>query len=229
MLSVFLVRPLSCASYARKKPDQVRGERGTNARLGCSLWAIATGASMIRSFLIGLTAGARAMTPLAAVANAARTGRLPADNGAPAFLAHPWVSLGTMGLAVYELVGDKQRSAPDRIIPPAVVIRSLNAAFAGAAVAPRDRRLAAAAVAGATAALVSWISWKARMKSMERHSQALTGFIEDAIVGPATIAAAAAGTRRTAQVPQPGAGSSSTNPAGWWKSGASPGGCASAQ
>jgi len=144
---------------------------------------------MIRSILMGIVAGARSMTPLAMVANAARKGELPEDNGAPAFLAHPLVSLGTTALAVYELVGDKQKTAPDRIIPAAVVIRSLNAAFAGAALAPRRHRLAAAAVTGATAAIASYLTFAARMRSMRDHGQASTGFVEDAIVLTAATAA----------------------------------------
>ncbi len=129
------------------------------------------------------------MTPLAAVANAARTGTLPADNNAPDWLAHPLVSAGVTALATYELVGDKQHDAPDRIIPPAIVIRSINAAFAGAVLAPRRHRWAGAAAAAATAAVASYIIWKIRMKSMESNSQELTGFIEDAIVVPTAIAA----------------------------------------
>lgn len=147
---------------------------------------------MLRSILIGLVAGARSMTPLAVVANAARTGTLPDDNGAPKFLAHPLVSLGTTALASYELVGDKQKTAPDRIIPPAVIIRSLNAAFAGMALAPRKERFAAAAVAGATAVLASYATFAARMVAMRQGSQFSTGVIEDAIVVSTAIAAARA-------------------------------------
>ena len=58
-------------------------------------------------------------------------------------------------------------------------------------VVPRNRRWAGAAIAGGTAAIASWLTWKARMRSMQRHSQAATGFIEDAIVVPTAIAAAA--------------------------------------
>jgi uncharacterized membrane protein len=129
------------------------------------------------------------MMPLAMVANAARNGELPADNGAPRFLAHPLVSLGTTLLATYELVGDKQKSAPDRIIPPAVVIRSLNAAFAGMALAPRNQRFAAAALAGAVATIASYVSFAARMRAMRNHGQASTGFVEDALVLSAATAA----------------------------------------
>jgi uncharacterized membrane protein len=144
---------------------------------------------MIRSILIGIVAGARSMTPLAMVANAARKGELPADNGAPKFLSHPLVSLGTMALATYELVGDKQKTAPDRIIPAAVVIRSINAAFAGMALAPRNQRFAAAAITGATAVIASYVTFTARMRAMETNSQASTGFAEDAIVLAAATAA----------------------------------------
>ncbi|TGX49633.1 DUF4126 family protein [Sphingomonas gei] len=144
---------------------------------------------MIRSILIGIVAGSRSMMPLAMVANAARAGQLPADNGAPRFLAHPLVSLGTTALATYELVGDKQKAAPDRIIPPAVVIRSLNAAFAGMALAPRNQRFAAAVVTGATAVIASYVSFALRMRAMRDHGQTSTGFAEDAIVASAALAA----------------------------------------
>lgn len=144
---------------------------------------------MIRSILIGIVAGARAMTPLAAVANAARTGTLPPDNNAPNFLAHPLVSLGTSALAAYELAGDKQRTAPDRIIWPAIAIRSLNAAFAGAVLAPRRQRIPAALVAGAVAVIASYVTFTARMQAMEDHSQLSTGLVEDAVVVSTALAA----------------------------------------
>ncbi|UYY58801.1 DUF4126 domain-containing protein [Sphingomonas sp. S2-65] len=147
---------------------------------------------MLRSILIGLVAGARSMTPLAVVANAARTGTLPQDNGAPRFLANPLVSLGATALATYELIGDKQKSAPDRIIPPAVIIRSMNAAFAGMALAPRNERFPAAAVAGATAVLASYATFAARMVAMRKGSQFVTGVVEDAIAVSTAVAAARA-------------------------------------
>jgi uncharacterized membrane protein len=142
--------------------------------------------------LIGLTAGARSMTPLAVVANAARTSTLPPDNGAPGWLGHPLVSVGTMALAVYEFAGDKQKTAPDRIIPAAVVVRSMNAAFAGMAVSPRSERFAGAAVAGATAVLASYATFALRMLAMQKQDRVTTGAIEDAIVLTGAIAAARA-------------------------------------
>lgn len=147
---------------------------------------------MIRSVLMGLAAGARAMTPLAVVANAARLGKLPPGNAAPRFLAHPLISLGTTGLAAYELTGDKQPSAPDRIIAPAVIIRSWNAAFAGMAMAPRQHRFAAAVTAAATAALASYATYALRMRAMKGEHRIATGLIEDALtLSAATVAALA--------------------------------------
>ncbi|MES2988944.1 MAG: DUF4126 domain-containing protein [Pseudomonadota bacterium] len=145
---------------------------------------------MIRSILMGIAAGARAMTPLAAVANAARNGTLPADNSAPKFLSHPFVSLGASALAAYELAGDKQRSAPDRIIWPAIAARSLTAAFAGAVLVPRNQRIPAALAAGAVAIIASYATFTARMQAMEEHSQLSTGLVEDAVVVSTAMAAA---------------------------------------
>jgi uncharacterized membrane protein len=100
-------------------------------------------------------------------------------------------------LAVYELVGDKQKSAPDRIIPPAVLIRSLNAAFAGVALAPRRQRFAAAALAGATAVIASYVSFAARMRAMQDHDRVSTGFVEDAVVMATAVAAVRGAIPRT--------------------------------
>jgi len=147
---------------------------------------------MLRATLIGLTAGARSMTPLAVVANAARTGTLPPDNGAPRWLGHPLVSVGTMALAVYEFAGDKQKSAPDRIIPPAVLVRGANAAFAGMAVSPRNERFSGAIVAAATAVLASYATFAVRMLAMREYGRVSTGAVEDVLVLSGAIAAARA-------------------------------------
>lgn len=46
--------------------------------------------ALIHSILMGAVAGMRSMTPLAAVANAARTGTLPRDNGARGYSPTHW-------------------------------------------------------------------------------------------------------------------------------------------
>ena len=137
---------------------------------------------MLASFLMGLVGGQRALTPLATVAVAAARGELPRDNGAPRLLGHPLVATGAMALAVAEMAGDKQKTAPDRIVPIGLAARFVTSAIAGAALAPRDERWLGAAVGGITAVAASWFGWRARCASMERWGQTKTGFVEDAAV-----------------------------------------------
>ncbi|WP_375391800.1 DUF4126 domain-containing protein [uncultured Sphingomonas sp.] len=137
---------------------------------------------MLASFLMGLIGGQRAMTPLAVVAVAAARGELPADSGAPKLLAHPLAAAGATLLAVGEMAGDKQRTAPDRIVPIGLAARFVTSAVAGMALAPKRQRWLSAAVGGATAVIASYPGWRARCAAMERWSQARTGFVEDAAV-----------------------------------------------
>lgn len=147
---------------------------------------------MLASVLMGLVGGQRAMTPLAAVSIAAWRGELPIDNGAPALLARPTVAAATLALAIAEMAGDKQKTAPDRIVPIGLTARFITAAIAGMTLAPRRHRWAAAAIGGVTAVAASYPGWRLRMTAMEDHGQTPTGFIEDAAV----VASAAAIIRR---------------------------------
>ena len=143
---------------------------------------------MIRSLLIGMVAGMRAMTPLAAVAVAARRGTLPRGNGAPGALRRPLVVAGTLALAAGELAGDKLRSAPDRIVAPGIAARLVTGAIAGAALAPRDRRALAATAGAAVAVGSAYLTWRLRLRAMRRYGQTATGLVEDAItVGGALL------------------------------------------
>ncbi|MGJ3628749.1 hypothetical protein AB5I41_20960 [Sphingomonas sp. MMS24-JH45] len=80
------------------------------------------------------------MTPLAAVAIAGARGELREDNGTPAILTHPFVAGGALLLAIGEMAGDKQKTAPDRVVPIGLVARFTTSAIvrhgAGAATPP---------------------------------------------------------------------------------------------
>lgn len=141
---------------------------------------------MIRSLLIGLIAGARSMTPLAAVSEAAHAGRLPVDSGAPPWLGHPLVAAGSKLLAAGELWGDKWRSAPDRIVPAGIAARLVTAGIAGAALAPKRQAAAGAVLAATAAVLASYVTWSLRMRALQRYGQASSGFVEDVLVVGAT-------------------------------------------
>ena len=152
---------------------------------------------MIRSFLIGLTAGARSMTPLAAVSDAAKAGALPRGSGAPSWLGNPLVAAATKALAAGELVGDKMKSAPDRIVPAGIAARIVAGGIAGAALAPRERRQAGALLGAAAAVAASYLTFHLRMKALRRFGQTPTGVVEDALTVAATQAVLlGAGPRR---------------------------------
>lgn len=137
---------------------------------------------MIRSLLIGLVSGQRALAPLATVADAARRGALPRDNGAPALLGHPLVAGGIAAVALAELGGDKMKSAPNRTVPSGLIARSLTSAVAGMALAPRRQRVAGALVATAAAVGSSYLGLHWRLRAMQRWGQTATGLVEDALV-----------------------------------------------
>jgi uncharacterized membrane protein len=141
---------------------------------------------MLYSFLIGLAAGARSLTPLAAVSEAARRGALPADSGAPARLGHPIVAAGTKALAAGELLGDKMRSAPDRIVPAGIAARLVTGALAGAALAPRSQAAFGVLLGAGGAVAAAYLTFGARMRAMRRFGQKSTGVVEDALTLAAT-------------------------------------------
>lgn len=145
---------------------------------------------MLRSVLMGLVAGQRAMTPLAALAAAARRGDLPEDAPARDLLAHPAVALGAVALAAGEMAGDKLPSAPDRIVLPGLVARGVTAAFAGAVLAPADRRAEAALLTALTALGASYLGFSLRVRAMRRFGQVSTGLVEDAVVLGSALAIA---------------------------------------
>ena len=152
---------------------------------------------MLRSLLIGLLAGARSMTPLAAVTEAARRGALPRDNGAPAWLGSAWAAAGAKALAAGEIWGDQLKSAPDRIVPLGLAARVVTAGLAGAALAPRRRALLGAGIAAAAATGAAYLTFHARMAAIRRFGQTPTGLVEDALtVGASTLVARAASRRR---------------------------------
>lgn len=137
---------------------------------------------MLASLLMGLVGGQRAMTPLAAVSIAAACGRLPVNNGAPQIIAYPVVAAGAAVLAIGEMVGDKQKTAPDRIVPIGLAARFITSAIAGASLAPSQQRWLGAAVGGSTAVMASYPGWRARMASIPRYGQTSTGLVEDTLV-----------------------------------------------
>lgn len=147
---------------------------------------------MLRSILIGVVAGQRAMTPLAVVTAAAAWNRLP-NGGVRAM--HPAVAPAAIALAAGEMAGDKMRTAPDRTVLPGLLARATTAAIAGAALAPAGRRRLGGMLAMTAAVASSYAGLALRRRLMQRSGQAATGFVEDALVLTAGVAIATAGNR----------------------------------
>ena len=137
---------------------------------------------MVRSILMGLVAGQRAMTPLSALAGAARRGTLPYDNATARLMARPLFAAGGVAMAALEMVGDKTKTAPDRTVFLGLLARTITASFAGATLAPRNRQIAGAALGAGAAIVSSYGGLALRKRAMRRWGQTATGFAEEAIV-----------------------------------------------
>lgn len=149
--------------------------------------------SLLPSALIGAVASARSMTPMATIA-AARLADRHTD-GHTILLDRPVFKYGALAMGVGELLGDKMVSAPDRTVFLGLLARVMSAGIAGAALAPRGREQAGAAVAIATAVPLAYLTLAARKRAMAHLGQTRSGLIEDALVVAAGAAIVALATR----------------------------------
>ncbi len=134
------------------------------------------------------------MTPMAALATARLAGRR--TPGRLIFLDHPLFKFGALALGVGEFFGDKMKLAPNRTVFLGLIARVMSAGIAGAALAPRGRERAGAAVAVTTAAPLAYLTLAARRRAMARFGQTPSGLVEDALVVAAGFAVVALSVRR---------------------------------
>ncbi len=145
---------------------------------------------MLRSILMGFAAGQRSMAPLAALAVAARSGTLPHDTAEARLMTHPLVAAGGVAMAAAEMAGDKMKTAPDRTVFLGLLARTITGGFAGAALAPRQRRFEGAALGIGAAIASSYVGLATRKQAMRQASQTTSGLMEDAIVLSSALAIA---------------------------------------
>lgn len=149
---------------------------------------------LLPSALIGAVASARSMTPMATLATARLAGRrVP---GRLVLLDHPVFRFGAVVMGVAELFGDKMKSAPDRTVSLGLLARVMSAGIAGAALAPRGRERAGAALAVTTAIPLAYLTLAGRKGAMARLGQTRSGLAEDALVVAAGAAIVALSVRR---------------------------------
>ena len=150
--------------------------------------------NLLPSMLIGAVASDRSMTPMASIAAARVLGdRTP---GRLVLLDQPVFKYGALAMGVGELFGDKMKTAPDRTVFLGLLARVMSAGIAGAALAPRGREQAGAAVAVATAVPLAYATLAARKQAMARIGQTRSGLIEDALIVAAGAAIVALAVRR---------------------------------
>ena len=149
---------------------------------------------LISSALVGAVASARSMTPMATLATARLAGRR--TPGRLVLLNHPLFEFGALAMGVAELFGDKMKSAPDRTVFLGLLARVMSAGIAGAALAPRGRERAGAAVAVATAVPLAYLTLDGRKRATTRWGQTRSGLVEDALVVAAGIAIVALSVSR---------------------------------
>ena len=106
------------------------------------------------AFVIGIVAGLRALTPVAAVSWAARLGRLHLDNSPLAFLGYAATPYIFTILALAEIVNDKLPKTPSRKAPAPFATRVITGAFSGAAVGASYHSLLVGLVLGGIGAVV---------------------------------------------------------------------------
>lgn len=149
--------------------------------------------SLLSSVLIGAVASARSMTPMAAIAAARLAGRR--TTGKLVLLDRPLFRFGALAMGAGEMAGDKMKTAPDRTVFLGLLSRVMSAGIAGAALAPRGRERAGAAVAVATAVPLAYLTLAGRKRAMARIGQTRSGLIEDALIAAAGAAVVVLSTR----------------------------------
>jgi uncharacterized membrane protein len=107
----------------------------------------------VLAFLIGVVAGLRALTPLAAASWAARWGWLHLENTWLAFLGFAATPYIFSVLAIGELINDKLPKTPSRKAPPGFIARIVTGAMCGGALGAASQSPIGGLVAGALGAV----------------------------------------------------------------------------
>lgn len=136
---------------------------------------------------LGAMAGMRSMSAPAFLSHRLSREEGEEGEGVMEELLSSKASAGTLAaMAVGELVADKLPGVPSRISPPALALRIVSGAFAGATLARRHKRpVLGPALIGAAASLVSsyaLYSVRRLLTQKLRVPNVLAGFLEDALV-----------------------------------------------
>jgi len=138
----------------------------------------------ILAFLIGVVAGLRALTPLAAVSWAARWGWLHLDGMWMAFLGFAATPYIVSVLAIGELINDKLPKTPSRKAPPGFIARIVTGAVSGAALCAASQSLIVGLVVGVIGAVAGTLGgseFRSRLVRATGGKDLPIALLEDAI------------------------------------------------
>jgi uncharacterized membrane protein len=138
---------------------------------------------LVLAFLIGVVAGLRALTPLAAASWVARLGWRPLAGSGLAFLGFAATPYVLTVLAIAELVGDKLPQTPSRKTAVPFGVRIVTGALCGAALAASQALLGglAAGALGAIAGTFGGYEFRARLGKAIGSSDLPIALLEDSI------------------------------------------------
>ncbi len=146
--------------------------------------------AILLAFAIGVVAGLRALTPLAAVSWAARLGGLDVHGTWLAFLGFAATPYILTILAIAELIADKLPKTPSRKAPPSFIVRIVSGALCGAALGAASHAPIGGLVAGALGAVAGTLGgyeFRARLVSAIGRNDLPIALLEDAIAIIAAI------------------------------------------
>jgi uncharacterized membrane protein len=145
---------------------------------------------LVLAMLIGIVAGLRAMTAVAAASWAAHLGWLRLDGTWLAILGSSWTAWILTLLALVEFVTDQLPSTPSRTAPMPFGARIVTGAVSGAAIGASAGRLMAGLIAGAVGAIIGTIGGHAARARLASRlgSDRPAAFLEDAVAIVASCA-----------------------------------------
>jgi len=138
---------------------------------------------IVLALLIGVIAGLRAFTPVAAVSWAAKFGVLQLAGTHLAFLGATVTTWIVTALALFELVNDQNPKTPSRKVPPQFIARVVMGGFSGSAIGLALGNLWIGLLCGAVGAVLGTLGGAAvRAKLAAAFGKDLpAGLLEDAV------------------------------------------------
>lgn len=116
---------------------------------------------LVLALVIGIVAGLRAMTPVAAVAWFAGLNVWPLMGSHLGWIASPITAWVFTIAAIAEIINDKLPNTPSRKVPPQFIVRVLMGALTGAVIGAAHDALVAGLLCGAVGAVLGTLGGSA--------------------------------------------------------------------